>query len=365
MRNPTRWSGCRITEVKLNRQRVLFLENEILRVGINMDKGAEVFEFRHKPSDVDAMWHRDAAAQAIIPHQTAPNGLDAFFDHYTGGWQESFPVGNATGIFHGAQMYLHGEVSLLPWQSRILEDSPERIEIEVVVECVRSPFLLKRRMSMERNLAALRLDEIVTNTGRQALPFAWGHHVAFGSPLLGPETRLDLPEGIVRTLSDSADVPRRFQRQQQSSGARLRSMDGQYVDISHVPLPESGTMDNFEIELHGAGSVAIRNPSLDLGVGLLWNREVLPFLWEWEVCHAAAGYPLWGRDYLLALEPFNCPIGGLTDLELRLPRLEPGGIQRSMLTMGWCPGRVGFTPNPSESGTSMSLAATAPWLRRE
>ncbi len=40
----------------LNSRRILYLENTLLRIGIYLDKGAELFEFRHKPTDIDAMW---------------------------------------------------------------------------------------------------------------------------------------------------------------------------------------------------------------------------------------------------------------------------------------------------------------------
>jgi galactose mutarotase-like enzyme len=303
-----------VTELVWSQERVLILENELLRVAINLDKGAEVFEFRYKPKDIDGMWHRNAAlAGNIVRPESAPNGLDAFFDRYAGGWQESFPVGNSTGLFFGAAMYLHGEVSLLPWQYKLIRSSAEQVEIELSVECVRTPFHLSRRMLIESNVACLRLEETVRNLGGQSLPFAWGHHVAFGPPLLASVTRLDLPSGTIRTPAGRHDLPRRYRQQQKSQEPRLEDPNGESLDITYAPPQESGTFDNFEIELASAGCAAIRNPCLNLGVGLLWDVEVMPFLWEWEVSHAPSGYPLWGRDYLLALEPFNCPIGGLTD----------------------------------------------------
>ena len=171
-RNPSRWHGCRFSSLMWNGQRVLYLENEVLRIGINVDKGAEIFEFRYKPADVDAMWHRDCASPQNLSSSAVPaSGADAFFDRYIGGWQESFPVGNSAGLFDRAQMSLHGEVSLLPWQFYVLEDAPGRVEIEFSVECVRTPFQLKRRMSIESGIPGVLLDETILNTGRVAVPF--------------------------------------------------------------------------------------------------------------------------------------------------------------------------------------------------
>lgn len=79
------------------------MENEILRVCINLGKGAEIFEFRHKTSDVDATSHCDCPDVRARGLDLAANSLDAFFDQYTRGWQESFPAGNAAGIFDSAR----------------------------------------------------------------------------------------------------------------------------------------------------------------------------------------------------------------------------------------------------------------------
>jgi hypothetical protein len=364
MKNPSRWQGCRIMKAQLNNHSVLYVENSVLRVGINVDKGAEIFEFRHKPSDVDAMWHRDSVAAELpaVP-QTTPNGLDAFFDQYTGGWQESFPVGNSTGLFGKAHMYLHGEVSLVPWQYSILEDSASRISVEFAVYCRRTPFLLRRRISMEEDFAFIRLDEVVTNMGRQPLPYVWGHHPAFGPPLLGEGARLDLPRGIIRTVTDSNDVPCRFQSRQQSEVPRLKDVHGELVDLAAAPGPDLGTFDDFEIELHDAGRAAIRNPSLDLGVGIVWDAGVFPYLWVWEVSHALSGYPLWGRDYLVAVEPFNCPVGGITepDVAPKLPQIGAGESRDATLAVGWCRGGQEFTGCVEINNGAPSWAA---WLRR-
>jgi galactose mutarotase-like enzyme len=284
--------------------------------------------------------------------------LDAFFDRYAGGWQESFPVGNSAGSFYGAAMYLHGEVSLLPWQYRLIQNSAEHVEIELTVECVRTPFGLTRRMLVDSGTACLKFDETIVNLGGQSLPFAWGHHVAFGPPLLASVTRLDLPFGAVRTPAGPDGSPRRYQQQQKAQDLRLLGPKGESCDITYAPPPESGTFDNFEIQVAGAGCAAIRNPSLGLGIGLLWDVKVMPFLWAWEVSHAPSGYPLWGRDYLLALEPFNCPIGGVTDPEFasRLPHLMPGEYRSFNMAVGWCGGSSRFS--------EIAGCSNSPWLQR-
>jgi hypothetical protein len=70
--------GCRITDDLLYKgMRTLFLENEIVRVGILLDKGADIFQLVHKPSDTDFLW---CSPQGLIdprrftPTTTHPDG---------------------------------------------------------------------------------------------------------------------------------------------------------------------------------------------------------------------------------------------------------------------------------------------------
>ncbi len=49
--------GCRITDDLVYKgMRALFLENDLLRIGILLDKGADLFQFLHKPTDTDFLW---------------------------------------------------------------------------------------------------------------------------------------------------------------------------------------------------------------------------------------------------------------------------------------------------------------------
>lgn len=39
----------------------------------------------------------------------------------------------------------------------------------------------------------MRFEKTIVNHGRIAIPYAWGHHPAFGPPLLAEGSRFDLP----------------------------------------------------------------------------------------------------------------------------------------------------------------------------
>ena len=341
----SRHHGCRIVDYTQRGHTFLALENDLVRITVLLTKGADIVEFRHKPTDVDAMWHSSRPLPSLhgyVPEMATAR--DVFFDFFCGGWPESFPTGCTFGPYRGANLTVHGEVSVQPWDCTILEDTEQRIQVALDVECRRMPFRLRRVMTLARGEACVRLDETVENLGGQALDFAWGHHPSFGPPFLTGECVLDLPAGAVSTCPPGVHAKPRFQPGQACETPVVAGANGQSVDLRRVAPDHNGTTDNFEIRLSGEGRCALRNPPLGIGFGLQWDETAFPYLWEWEVSRGG-DYPLWSRDYLVALEPFNCPLrGGLHTLGDKgiLPRLAPGEKRDAWLVAGFCDGRREF-----------------------
>ena len=42
-----------------------------------------------------------------------------------------------------------------------------------------------------------------------------------------------------------------------------------------------------------------------MGFGLVWPKEVFPYVWFWQVYHGSLGHPWYGRTYNIALEPWS------------------------------------------------------------
>jgi hypothetical protein len=321
------------------------LENSRVKVGILVSRGAEIVEFRFKPLDMDVLWHTDRALPSPGYFPQTAQEVDTFFDHFVGGWQESFPTGNSVGSFRGARLALHGEVSLQPWDYDVVRDSAGGVEVEFRVACRRTPFELTRRMSLEGDSAVVRFEEQISNRAGVTLEYAWGHHPSFGPPFLTPQCVLDLPPGTYRTPPAASPKARsRFLPEQESRSFRLRGTNGQVIDARSAPPERGGTMGNFCIELRGPGRASLRNPTVDLGIGFVWDSRVFRYLWQWEVSHGCPDYPLWGREYLVALEPFNCPIGGLPGFAGQnvLPKLKANASLTTRMDVGFCRGNRAF-----------------------
>lgn len=297
--------GCRILdEVTLRGLRTVFLENELLRVGVLLDKGADIFSFLHKPSDTDFLW-RSPIGLRNPRAQTATMATDssAFLDAFHGGWQEILPGGGPAN-YRGAPLGLHGEVTSLPWTMQIVSDEPEAIEVALAVECIRTPFRLERQMRMESGSPVVTIRERLTNLSPTPQELMWGHHPAFGAPFLRAGVRLIIP-----AARGEAHAPRWAADSILEPGSSFdwplaTSAEGS-LDLSRVPGEDAHFSGMAYLSELSAGWFAVLDPATRIGFGLAWPVEVFPYLWFWHVYGGSPGYPWWDRAYVAALEPWT------------------------------------------------------------
>lgn len=300
-----RKSGCRVTlDYTYRGMRVAYLENDLVRVGVLVDKGADVFELAYKPRDIDVLWHSPIPLRRPFAATCAsPEG--AFHDYFYGGWQEVLPAaGWAEGPYLGAYQGLHGEVSLLPFEARILEDSPDRVTLELEVRLYRSPLHLLRRMSLRDDLAALFIEERLANEAPVEFAIMWGHHPSFGPPFLdetclvrtkarGIEVNAFHPSGLWEP-GESYEFP-----------LALNRRNGQLEDVTQVLPQSTGSADGICFTGLDEGWFGVTNERLGLGVGMAWDAGLFRYLWMWQEYGGHDDFPWYGRTYNIALEPFT------------------------------------------------------------
>lgn len=302
--------GCRWLECRVADQRALFLENERLRVGVLVDKGADIFQFLYKPTDTEFMLHTPWGLRrpAIQSPQTA---WGTFLDYYEGGWQEILPNGGPACTYRGVALGLHDEISVIPWQFQVVVDTPAEVQVALAVRPFRTPFYLRRLMRLRSHEAILTLEETLTNESGETLDFMWGHHPAFGAPFLGPECRIDLPGEalILETIEGAAGT--------RLGGGRHRwplatARDGALVDFSRPEPGGAGVEDLGYVLNLPEGWYAVTNQAAQVGFALTWSLTAFPYLWVWRQFNGGADYPWYKRVYTMALEPWSSyPSGGL------------------------------------------------------
>lgn len=298
--------GCRITESVLRGLRAVTLENELIRVTFLADKGTDVYEFLHKPTDTDFMWRSPLGLRnpaMFVPTIPRPEG--AFLDYYEGGWQECLPTGGNDATYDGMRFGAHGEACLIPWDYTILEDEPERVQVRFRVRTYRTPFFVEKVVTLERQSAVLSFCERIVNEGAVPVDFMWGHHPALGPAFLDDSCTIDLPGATVHTVS--LGPTSRCQAGEGYTWPHVPGAAGGTVNLSRVPSAQAGSHDLALLSDLAGGWYAITNVRRQVGFAMVWPVEVLSALWFWQVYGGALGQPWWGRTYNLALEPWTTP----------------------------------------------------------
>ncbi|MGE5589384.1 MAG: aldose 1-epimerase [Bacillota bacterium] len=300
-----RKQGCRISlDYTYKGMRVAFLENEQVRVGVLVDKGADVFEFTYKPRDLDFMWQSPIPLQRPFAATSAlPEG--AFHDYYYGGWQEVLPsAGWASEPYLGASQGLHGEVSLLPFEAQVLEDGPERATLVTRTRCYRSPLTLERRMSVKRGKAALLIHERLQNESEEPFAVMWGHHPAIGEPFLDDSCMVTTPASTVKVHpfhpNGLWETGKDF-----SFPMVGNRRTGQLEDVTQVRSKATRSVDVLFFLGLREGWYGLTNRRQKVGFGMAWDEKLFKHLWMWQVYGGHNDYPWYGRTYNVALEPFT------------------------------------------------------------
>lgn len=297
--------GCRILEYTHRGYKFISMENELLKLSIFVDKGADIYEIIYKPMDIDFMWKTPNGireAGKYIP--TAYNAECSYLDNLHGGWQELLPAGGPD-TYKGAQLGLHGEVCTMPWRYFIIEDTIDLISVEFSCRTVRMPFYIRKRISLSRNSSILGFEEWLTNEGEEDLEFLWAQHPAFGSPFIDENCRIDIPALEFSTSdffqSDSAYFnPKHIGKWPIDIGKKNIT-----VDLRIIPPANKPNSDIYYLKGMEKGWFAITNSSLELGFGLCWDISVFPYATYWQACKGNFGYPWYGRTYNLSFEIWN------------------------------------------------------------
>ncbi len=303
--------GCRLMEYVYKGLRTVSLENELVRVSILADKGSDIFEFLYKPLDVDFMWRspwgvRNPATFVATDHYAA----SAFLDFYEGGWQDCMPSGGNPCQYQGLPFGAHGETPTIPWEYRLVEDTPEQVAVVFWVRTYRTPFYVEKKLTLERGKGVLTVEERVVNEGRVTMDLMWGQHPALGPPFLDEHCVIDLPGARVHCANLTSST--RF-AEGVYEWPLVLGRDGEMIDLRQVASIEADTSDTLRLSDLPEGWYAVTNSRRKVGFGMAWPLNIFPALWFWQVYGGAKNPPWYGRTYNIALEPFSTVQLTLTD----------------------------------------------------
>ena len=294
--------------------RAMVLESDTLSTTVLLDQGADIHTLIYKPKGVDAMWKppRPPREPGVGPTPVGDSET-LFLTYYRGGWQVIFPNFGPPVVYKGAPLDMHGEAARTVWQLEGVESNDEQVQVTLGVTLLRSPFRIRRVMSLPAGQPLLSITETITNEGPEAMDCMWGHHPAFGPPLLSPGCIIDTGARRVQS-DDSYDVPGNdlpFGQTWDWPHAEDRS--GKAVDLSRIPGPGSGHSRVLFLRDFKESWYALTNPALGMGVGLVWDGKLFPYACMWQETGGVRGFPFYSQAYVTAIEPNSSyPAQGLT-----------------------------------------------------
>ena len=299
--------GCRVSDAWTYRGlKTAVLENEKLRIVVLIDKGADIYQFVHKPTDVDFLWRSPAGVRdpsKFLPTTGSP--AQVWIDVYEGGWQTVLPGGGFPSEYGGTELGLHAEVNTMPWDCSVVEDSPEKVSIRCWVRTYRTPFFFEKTLTLTAGSSVLAIDEALVNEAEEPVHCVWGEHIALGGPFLSEDCVIDLPGG--RLINHPVDYHpnNRLKPGFEGPWPWSETKDGGRVDLSKITPPSMRVNDMSYIADMPDGWYAITNRRMGLGFGVVYPKEVFRYLWYWQSLGGASGYPFYGRAYNVGLEPFT------------------------------------------------------------
>lgn len=310
--------GCRISDDwTFKGMRTLILENELLRITVLVDRGSDIIEFRYKPVDLDFLYFAPGGVRN--PERETPSTYtnSPYLDYFSGGWNEILPSGGPSAIYKGAALGQHAEISLLPWDYSITEDSSEQVSVKLWVRPIRVPFYIEKTLTVESGKPVLKISERVVNEAGEPLHFMWGHHIAFGRPFLEEGVVIDAPARRFLVHSEIPNFgPRRFQPDAEAIWPMVPTPNGNLDDASFTPA--FGKLKAQELayltDLQ-EGWYAITNQTRKIGFGIAFDPTVFRYIWYWQqMGNIADGFPWWSRTHTAALEPWTSyPSNGLEE----------------------------------------------------
>ena len=302
----TRNYGCRIRRFQMNGIEMLSLENDVVKIVISLGKGADIVEFVHKATDIDFMWHSFNEQKNITHPPTISSEGGTFFDAYAGGWQELFPTYGESTTYDGSEIGIHGEACIYPWECKVLLDSPECICVELALRTIRTPYLLKKKLTLKAHSGRLEMEQSVTNLAATTQQFMWAHHPAFGYPFLDESVEIRLkgtpcvtvPEGTAIDISP-------FDKETTGKWPILQGRNDEYVDMSRAHAAEEKLYMEYYVSDLEEGIFELVNTRLGIGMRMDWDLDTFKYLWIWVMYCGMEDYPWYGRAYTLGVEPWS------------------------------------------------------------
>lgn len=231
----------------------------------------------------------------------------AYFDDKALGFLKSFTAGFLTtcGLkmagapcsYDGKDYGLHGNYSHTPatqvrYEVAELENGAE-IRIQGTVrdaEIFGDKLRLDRMITCAYREKKFTIHDRVTNEGYRKARHMILYHMNIGYPMLAPDSEIYIP--ATETVARNAHAQTGLATCKQAQEA-----DPNYEEMCYY--------HRLMTDANGFATVAIFNPTIDMGVAIRFDAKTLDHFVQWKMMGAG--------DYVMGLEPGNSTIDGIED----------------------------------------------------
>ncbi len=274
----------------------LVLENGLVSVTVVPSMGGHVASLRDLGAERELLWRNPRLAPRLAPY-------GAWFDDWwTGGWDEVFPGGDLSTL-RGEKLPYMGELWCVPWTASpaaAAGGAEASITATGLGNIAAARFT--RRLVLRAGEPVLWASYRIENLDVHPLPFTWGVHPAFA--VTGGH-RIDLPANGGMEVGVASDplmgaVGQRYPWPSLpvSPSASPAAREGVH-DMSAVLGREAGVFGGHWATDLSDGWLALTDTAARRGVAIVFDREVFPHAWLWQV------YGGWRGHHLLAIEPWT------------------------------------------------------------
>ena len=297
--------SCRVGTGTVVGWRSVVLENDLIRVVVLPDKGAEIHQLTDLRTGTDVLFTGEWGLRPPGSEHLPGSGDDEFMWNYAGGWQELFPSVNEACTYRGERIPFHGEVASLPWEHEVIADGGDEVRVRFWTDSRATPFRIERTLGLREGEAELVIDGTVSNRATEAAHFVWGHHCVVGPPFLELGCRLEIPARTIVTTPELWEAETaRLEPGRRVPWPLAPLREGGTVDLRQIPGPEVGSHDDLYVTELDEGWLSVSNPRLNLGFRLEWDHELFRWIVLWQPFGGAVAPPLAG-SYALGVEPWT------------------------------------------------------------
>ena len=302
-------TGARVRAATWEDLPALVLENGLVSVTVVPSMGGHVASLVDVAGGRELLWRNPRLTPRLAPY-------GAWFDDWwSGGWDEIFPGGDLSTL-HGEKLPYMGELWCAPWSASSTE-APDGSEAAVITTVLGNIAAARftRRLALRADQPVLWASYRIENLDVHPLPFTWGVHPAFA---VGTDHRIDMPENggmVVGVTSDPlmGEVGQAYAwpslavspapavsaaASPSSPAASSLAPDGVH-DMSRVLPREAGVFGGHWATDLADGWLALTDTAARRGVAIVFDRNVFPHAWLWQV------YGGWRGHELLAMEPWT------------------------------------------------------------